>query len=155
MKPAYTKISIVLVLIAGLITAVAIYFYYDNKKFKIEADCGMENGPIYGRIISLDIKNIDVEQAFEVEGRKIFISNTTKTEVIEDTLAPILFKIDSNYQVLWAVELKSDNEIDFFAMEDIKLLGHEIHFFNSTHLEPGIIYLDENYDFKYMCLSMF
>jgi hypothetical protein len=115
----------------------------------------MEDGPNLGKKISIDIKKIDVEQAFNIDGGKLYVSNTQKNEIDSDTLPPILFKINSNYQVAWAVELRSNNEIEFFAMEDIKLFGHELHFFNSTHLEPGVIYLDENFNFKYMCLSTF
>ncbi len=155
MKPAYTKISIVLVLITSLITAVAIYFYHDNKKFSMEADCGMENGPLLGRKTFVDIGTVIVDESFKIPGGKLFICNTPAEDLELDSLAPILFKLDSNDHVVWAVELKSDNEINLFAMEDCRLNGHELHFFNSTHFEPGVIYLDENFDFKYMCLSMF
>jgi hypothetical protein len=155
MKSSSTKITVIFILIIITLVAIATYFYYDNKKFKIYADCGMEDGPNLGKKISIDIKKIDVEQAFNIDGGKLYVSNTQKYEIDSDTLPPILFKINSNYQVAWAVELRSNNEIEFFAMEDIKLFGHELHFFNSTHLEPGVIYLDENFNFKYMCLSTF
>ena len=155
MKPAYIKISIVLVLITGLVTAVAIYFHQDNKKFSMVADCGMENGPLYGRKTSVDIRTVVVDESVNIPGGKLFICNTPCEDLELDSLAPVLFKLDSIDHVVWAVELKSDNEINLFAMEDCRLIGHELHFFNSTHLEPGVIYLDENFNFKYMCLNMF
>ena len=155
MKPTYTKISIVMALVFMLIVWAAIYFNNDNKKFKIYADCGIEDGPLYGRKTFVDIETVIVDESFKIPGGKLFICNTPTVDLELDSLAPILFKLDSNDHVVWAVELKSNNEIDLFAMEDCRLNGHELHFFNSTHFEPGVIYLDENFDFKYMCLSMF
>ncbi len=156
MKPAYIKISIVLVLITGLITAVAIYFHQDNKKFSIYADCGMGNGPLYGKKINTKVLSHEVNTNFKIsKGRRIIICNTSTDDLESDSLAPILYKVDSNYNVEWAVELISDKDVKLYSIEDCRMIGHELHFFNSTHLEPGVIYLDENFDFKYMCLSTF
>lgn len=156
MKPAYIKISIALVLLIGLITAVAIYFHHDNKKFSIYADCGMENGPLFGKKIKPNVLSFEVNVNFEIpKGRRIIICNTSTDDLESDSLAPILYKVDSNYNVEWAVELISDKDVKLYSIEDCRMVGHELHFFNSTHLEPGVIYLDENFNFKYMCLSMF
>ncbi|MFY8022340.1 MAG: hypothetical protein ACOVP1_14135 [Bacteroidia bacterium] len=155
MRTEFTRVIIVLILITCLFIGIGTYFYYDNKKFKPYAECGMEDGPIYGRKTNIDIGSIIVDESFKVPGGKLFVCNTTASDLELDSIAPIFFKLDSNDQVVWAVELISNKDIKLFAIEDCRLNGHEIHFFNSTHLEPGVIYLDENYDFKYMCLSMF
>jgi hypothetical protein len=155
MRPSIIKISIVLILVTCLIVSIAIYFNEDNKNFKIEADCGMEDGPIYGRKIKSNVLSMVVNINIPVKGGELFICNTPADDLELDSLAPVLYKVDSNYHVLWAVELVSHYDVKLYSIEDCRLFGHELHFFNSTHLEPGVIYLDENFDFKYMCLSMF
>ncbi len=155
MKSSFTKITVVFILITSTLVAIASYFYYDNKKFKIYADCGMENGPIFGKKLKTNLLSHEVNINFVIPKGRIVICNTGSEDLESDNLAPILYKVDSNYNVEWAVELISDKDVKLYSIEDCRLVGHELHFFNSTHLEPGVIYLDENYNFKYMCLSMF
>lgn len=155
MRPSLTKISIVLVFIFCCMVAVAIYFNYDNKKFSAYAECDMQDGPIMGRKIPQPLLDQEVNANFTIPGGRILISNTGSEDLEQDKTPPILYKVDSNYRVIWAIELSSNNEIPLYSIEDCRMFNHELHFFNSTHFEPGVIYFDENYDFKYMCLSMF
>lgn len=78
----------------------------------------------------------------------------------QDSLVPIIGKLDSNNTWNWAVELSpsdSTSWVPLKAMSGSKLEtrngANEIHFFNDTFYEPGVIFLNSDETFNYMCLS--
>ncbi len=125
------------------------YLYQMDRFFEEIGDCTLDAGPYYGEVISenIDIQEVEVYIPYE-GGRFAFLH-------ISDTLAPLMMKLDSVDQQLWALKLSTDDDVDLLKMEDIRLENHVIRFFNSSMYEPGSIYLNERYEFKFMCLSLF
>lgn len=123
-------------------------------------ECGMSAGPIYGLKITAKLDSLNIKTYISIPDGQLAISNTTVDSNSVDTFPPILLKLDKKKNVIWAVSLnsKADNyDIPLYSMENIQLVndknGKRIEFFNESYMEPGIIYLKENYDFDYLCLS--
>jgi hypothetical protein len=142
----------------GVIILAAVGFYgynaYQFVSFVNDlGECGMSGGPCFGQNINLKLNNAKVDQYLDCPNGQIgFIS-------IQDTLTPIVFKIDSNSKLLWALKLESDScsGIPLRQMSGMEILEDDgmkrIYFFNQTYSEPGTIYLTDDYNFKYLCLS--
>lgn len=131
------------------------YLAYQFSDFMEESgECGMSVGPIYGESIKLDQEDLDLEQQIDIPVGKLGLMN------ISDTLAPKLIRFDDNDEIIWAIEFREDPKIDipYRQLSEMKLIqdeyGIRLSFFNRSHLEPGKIYLTDNYDVKYMCLSL-
>ena len=115
--------------------------------------CGFANGPCYGEKVKLNLKTQKVDEYIDVPNGKIgFISIKEGA----DTLAPIVFKLDQNSKLLWALRLETDNcglPLEEMSNLRLDLERRAIIFFNDTYGEPGDIQLTKDYDFEYMCLS--
>lgn len=132
--------------------------FYKFKQFSNTLDeigpCALNVGPCNGRQITLDQDSVTVDQHFDIPNGRLALSRTT------DTLPPILFKTDESNKVVWAIELKTGTKecgIPCCKLTNIKLstddAQNKIFFFNGCYSEPGTIYLTEDFDFNYMCLS--
>ena len=61
--------------------------------------------------------------------------------------------------MVWAVEFKEDSLIGlpYQQLSEMQLINDEhgirLSFFNNSYGEPGRIYLSEDYELEYMCLS--
>lgn len=115
-------------------------------------ECGLEGGPYYGKKISVDIKRTKIDETIIIPNGKIYFVN------IKNDLPIIIIKIDKSNEVKWAYEFsKEDIEIPFYKISGLELIETKetnyIHFFNNSYGEPGSFYLDNNYDFMYLCLS--
>ena len=116
-------------------------------------DCGFSSGPCLGEKIDFNLRAAKVDQYLDCPNGRIGFVHT------QDTLTPIVFKIDKHSKLLWALRLESDScsGIPLKQMSGMEILEDKglkrIHFFNETYSEPGTIYLNDNYDFDYLCLS--
>ena len=116
-------------------------------------DCGMSEGPIYGDSITIDKENLRFEQRIAIPTGEFGLMN------LSDTLSPKLIKIDKKGNVIWAVEFKEDSliTIPHQQLSEMQLINDEhgirLSFFNNSYGEPGRIYLSEDYELEYMCLS--
>ena len=144
------------VIIGTLVLGAFGYFGFQLYQFAKFTDnlneCGFSYGPCYGEKVELDFKKIKVDNYLYCPNGKIGFVNT------QDSLAPIVFKIDQDEKLLWSLKLESDScsEIPLKKMSGIKMeenKGPRIEFFNETYMEPGTIYLTKDYDFDYLCLS--
>lgn len=131
------------------------YQFYQFAEFLDElGDCGFSVGPYEGQELKIDLDTVTVDEFLEYpNGRFAFLST-------QDSLTPIMIKLNKHDSIIWAIKLNSSdsaNWIPMNGMTDIRLNKESevksIFFFNSSFSEPGTIYLTENYDFKYMCLS--
>ncbi len=148
-------IFIVVFVLVGSCSFVGYHFYHWVKFVDDLGECGFANGPCYGVNVDLNLKTQKVDSYLDIPNGKIgFIS----VEDNADTLAPIIFKVDKNFKLKWALRLVPDScGIPLNEMSGMRLSSengrHTIHFFNQTYSEPGTIYLTEDFDFEYVCLS--
>lgn len=116
-------------------------------------ECGMSTGPIYGDSISIDIENLKFDQQIDIPHARLGLLN------LSDTLAPKLIKLNKAKDVIWAVEFREDSILGLphQRLSEMKLIedefGIRLSFFNDSYGEPGNIYLTDDYNVKYMCLS--
>lgn len=131
-----------------------VYLAFVAVVFAKMGECGMSVGPVYGRPIAIKPSEIRLEKSFEIHGGKIGFMN------LEDKIAPKMIKFDAQNKIVWAVEFNErDNDIGI-PFHRISILnfegnngGYIFRIFNNSYSEPGIIYLDKNYNLEYMCLS--
>jgi hypothetical protein len=115
--------------------------------------CGMSAGPCFGQQVDFNLETEIVDLYLDCpNGRIGFIST-------QDTLSPKVFKVDKSSRLLWALRLDSDScsGIPMKKISGMEILEDNgikrIHFFNQTYSEPGTIYLTDDYNFEYLCLS--
>jgi hypothetical protein len=103
----------------------------------------------------LNLKTVKVDQYLKCPNGVIGFINTSNSNT------PIIFKKDKHSKLLWAYILESDScsGIPFKKMGTARFEENDgdirITFFNHSHSEPGIIYLDDQYNFKSLYLSPF
>lgn len=149
----YKIIIGVAVLIAGILGYLA-YTAYQFAEFLDDlGECGMSIGPIYGDSIMVDEEDLKLDQQIEIPDGKFGLMN------LSDSLAPKLLKFGNKDNLDWAVEFREDSSIGipFHRLSEMKLIedeyGIRLSFLNNSYGEPGKIYLTEEYELKYMCLS--
>ena len=125
--------------------------YRAANSFPGSSECGMSVGPIYGR--SIVGESFEIEQIIEIPDGYFGLNN------LHNDLSPQLIKFDENDSVLWAVEFEADSTvgIPYKKLSEMDLrkdeYGVRLSFFNQSYGEPGAIYLAEDYELEYMCLS--
>ena len=143
------KIIIALVL-SGLIGGFG-YYFYKAANLLGGGECGMLTGPVYGQMITVDEKQLDLEQKIALPNGSFGLLN------LSDTLSPKLIKMDHNNQIVWAVEFKDEVGIPYEKLSNMSLdddeYGIRLSFFNHSYGEPGAIYLTDDYELEYMCLN--
>ncbi len=142
-----TGIVGVLLLIVGIF--LGLFAISWNNTF---GECGMAVGPIYGDLIKINKQDQVVEQKIEIPLGAFGLAN------LSDSLSPKLIKFDNSGNVIWAVEFREDPLfIPHQKLSKMELRNGEngvsLSFFNNSYDEPGTIYLTEDYELKYMCLS--
>ncbi len=148
------KILIVLgIILLGVVGFFGYTIYQFGQFVDDLGECGMSAGPCYGQAVEITLETSKVDQYLACpNGRIGFIST-------QDTLSPIIFKVDTNSKLVWALRLESDScsGIPLKQMTGMEILEDKglrrIHFFNQTYSEPGTIYLTNDYNFEYLCLS--
>lgn len=149
------KKNIIKALLLGLFAYIGYLFFQFMLIGNEKGECGMAVGPIYGTPINIVGTKLKVEQYFKIpEGRIGFMN-------LDDSLPPKMIKFGPNNEVIWAIEFTDPDShgIPFNKVSKMKLekgnSGFVFKFFNYSYSEPGAIYVDENYNFPYMCLSPF
>ncbi len=139
-----------------VLLSIAIFYFYNFCRFMDSlGECGFDAGPYYGKKINIDFKTFKYDEFIEVPNGKIFVSNE------HDAMPLILLKTDKANNVIWAYEFVMEKEelIPFSSISNLQLVEGKkyksINFFNNSYSEPGSIYLTDDYDFKYICLSPF
>lgn len=144
-----------ILIVLGIVVLIAVGFYsYVIYQFTVGlGECAMLSGPCFGQAVEIDLKKVTVDQYLNCpNGRIGFIST-------QDTLSPIIFKLDTNAKIVWALRLESDScsGIPMKQISGMEILEEEgvkrILFFNQTYSEPGTIHLTDEYNFEYLCLS--
>lgn len=116
------------ILVLFLYFGVSIYQFF-NAVDKLGV-CGLQVGPYYGKqmVLQSDINQVDT--LIHLSSGKLAFLHT------QDSLVPIIGKLDSNNTWNWAVELSpsdSTSWVPLKAMSGIKLVArngaNEIHFF--------------------------
>jgi hypothetical protein len=115
--------------------------------------CGMSVGPVYGEPINVKKVNLQLDTLILIPSGKFGFSNLT------DSLPPKLIKFDTNDNIVWAVEFKEDSLISINHQQLSAIVlrdganGKMLSFFNESYGEPGNIYLTDDFELEYMCLS--
>ena len=147
------KILIGLGCIILLIVGIGAYVVYQFDNFFNDLnECGLSAGPCFGQKQDLNISSVKVDQYLSCPNGQIGFIST------QDTLSPIIFKVDKDNKLLWAFELNTDSCIGvplkkMNGMTLEKNGAKSIRFNNQSYGEPGTIYLTDEYDFMYLCLS--
>jgi hypothetical protein len=142
-------ISGTIVLILGIVG----YFGYLVFQFKGLGECGMSAGPIYGKPISINMEDLKLDQKIVIPNGMLGLMN------LSDSLSPKLIKFDVHGKLIWAVEFREELNVDIphNNLSKMELIndkyGIRLEFFNNSYGEPGVIYLTEDYEIEYMCLS--
>lgn len=137
---------IVSFIIVTLITIAIIFFSFITGM----GECFGDVGPFHGQKVQISLDTITIDKSIEIPNGKLIFSNT------QDSINPLLIKLDSNNEVLWSYRLDTDEDeyISLYKIGSIKLSENgNIDFFNHSFSEPGRIHLDENYDFDCVCLK--
>ena len=152
-KMFVTLLSIVTLTISFL----GYYVYQLNSFFESMGECGMEAGPIYGEPVNISLTDLEIDTFISIPNGQLAIANTNVENNLRDTIPPIFIRLNNKKEIVWAISLKSNCGVPLYAMDYISLTnseyGKSISFFNKTYGEPGTIYLKENYEFEYVCLS--
>lgn len=139
--------------ILSLIVVIVVIFACLVFQVKSWGECGMSAGPIYGEPITIKGKDLKLEQQIEIPNGMLGLMN------LSDSLPPKLIKFDANGKLIWAVEFREDLNVDipYNSLSEMQLVkdkyGIRLEFFNYSYSEPGRIYLTEDYEVEYMCLS--
>ena len=147
------------IIIGMVVLVLGVMGYFGFQTYQVTefldelGECGMSAGPIYGNSITVDIDKVELEQQIEIPGGVFGLAN------LSDSLAPKLLKFDKSNHVIWAVEFREDSLVGFPYQElsEMELIkdeyGIRLSFFNKSYGEPGKIYLTDDYEVEYMCLS--
>ena len=152
--------NILLILIIPLIIILIIIFLYltfsftDVKKSDlISYECGFSAGPYYGDKIEINYNNLKIDHFISIPNGKIIFSNINNDNPI------IIAKASNKNNITWAYKFLSEKntELPFTKITILEYIENKdkkiIHIFNDSYSEPGKIYLDKNYNFKYLCLK--
>jgi hypothetical protein len=145
--------KVILLGILSLIVVIVVIFACLVFQVKSWGECGMSAGPIYGEPITIKGKDLKLEQQIEIPNGMLGLMN------LSDSLPPKLIKFDANGKLIWAVEFREDLNvgIPYYSLSEMQLVkdkyGIRLEFFNYSYSEPGRIYLTEDYEVEYMCLS--
>jgi hypothetical protein len=120
-------------------------------------ECGLDGPNCAVNEISIDLDTIEFDSKLEFENGNFGFINSQNSSI------PIIVNINEQGELKWAYQLGNERDscsgIAFYKLSGISLRfinkKPQIFFFNQSHSEPGTIYLDENYNFKSLCLSMF
>jgi len=148
-------IFIVVFILVGSCSVIGYHFYQWIKYMNELGKCGIANGPCYGIKVDLNLKTQKVDEYIAIPNGKIGFINIRDNA---DTLAPIIFKVDQTSKLKWAWRLVPDScGIPLNEVSGMRLSTENgknvIGFFNNTYSEPGRIYLTDDFDFDYVCLS--
>lgn len=143
------------IILGVIVLIVGIVGYFACLVFQVKSwgECGMSAGPIYGESIRINAKDLKLEQQIKIPNGKFGLMN------LSDSLPPKLIRFDANGKIMWAVEFKEDLNVDipYRSLSEMQLVkdqyGIRLEFFNYSYSEPGRIYLTEDYEVEYMCLS--
>ena len=131
------------------------FSFYQSSSFLI-SECGMSNGPCEGIDVETKLADVNIDEYIEIPNGQLAFVN------IDNELVPIMIKLNLDRKIEWAKQLitaTKNCEIAMYKMEILKLEENKneiiIRIFNHSHSEPGVIYLDKNYNFKMMCLRPF
>lgn len=143
---------------AAIIGIILVFALFVPRKGWMLGECGMSYGPLYGHRINVKLDEITVDTYLPYPGGEFAISNTPVGNNGRDTIPPLLLKLDRHRNVLWAISLDSEDDIiSLYSIGASRLEIDEnrisIWFFNESYMEPGRIFLTDNFDFDYMCLS--
>ena len=118
-------------------------------------DCGMMDGPCYGKNIHVNTDTINFSDSILTSTGIIGITAVSKSST---DLNPVVVSIDKDRNLLWAVELDCDSSCEI-PVDKICCLSSikdgpekSIRFFNESYSEPGLIYLTDDLQFSYVCL---
>ena len=103
-----------------------------------------------GKKISVNLDSINIEKRFTFPEGEFLFAN------LEDSLPPIMIKLNEEKEIQWAVILEETQEC--IRMNSVSSLKYSedkkrFDFFNSTYMEPGYIQLDWDYDIDYVYTS--
>ena len=138
----------ILIVVIGLF--IGLFAISWNNSF---GDCGMSAGPIYGDSVTVQSENLEIDQLIEIPSGKFGLMN------LSDSLSPKLIKFDKRDNIIWAVEFGEDSLVGLphQRLSEMKLVNDEygirLSFFNYSYGEPGRIYLTDDYELEFMCLS--
>lgn len=131
------------------------YHIFQFAEFMDElGECAMMAGPIYGDPIIVNVDSLSLEQEINIPNGKFGLIS------LSDSLPPKLIKYDLEDSLIWAVEFREDTLIGIphQRLSEMTLReteqGYILSFFNVSNSEPGNIYLTENFELEYMCLSL-
>jgi hypothetical protein len=136
-----------------LIVVIVGYFGCLVLQMKSLGECGMSAGPIYGEPITINMEDLELDQQIVIPKGMLGLMN------LSDSLSPKLMKFDVHGKLIWAVEFREDSNVDIphNRLSEMELIndkyGIRLEFFNYSYSEPGRIYLTEDYEVEYMCLS--
>lgn len=140
---------LIAILIVTTIIAIIIFSFFYSK-----SPCFMDDGPYYGQKEEVNLDTITIDKTIDLPNGKLIFSNT------QDSLSPLLIKLNQQDKIIWSYRLDTGEKVNpenmpLYEMQSIRFNGTTIDFFNESHLEPGSIHLDRNYNFKCICLSVF
>lgn len=119
--------------------------------------CGMSAGPIYGQSIQISLDTMHFDEYLDIPGGQFALSNTIPAAGGIDTIPPILVKFDKQHRVVWALRLDAkESGIPLYEMGGMSFYEDDdkrIYFFNKSYSEPGSLFLDNEYNLRYVCLS--
>lgn len=139
----------VMVLMVGIVICFACLIF----QVKSWGACGMSAGPIYGEPITINVKDLKLEQQIKIPNGMLGLMN------LSDSLPPKLIRFDAHGKLIWAVEFREDLNVDipYNSLSEMQLVkdkyGMRLEFFNYSYSEPGRIYLTDDYEVECMCLS--
>ena len=113
-----------------VVILVALGFYGSYRFVNDLNKCWMSAGPCFGQQIHLNLNTTKVDQYLDCPNGRIGFVST------QDTLSPIVFKIDNTLKLLWALRLETDScsGIPLKQMSGMEILEgnglKRIHFFN-------------------------
>jgi hypothetical protein len=141
------------VLVLGVVGYFGYHAYQFGQFLGDLGECGMSAGPIYGDSINVNLDRTGFEQQLDIPNGKFGLLN------LSDSLPPKLIKLDKENNLIWAVEFREDSLVGLphQRLSEMQLIkdehGIRLSFFNNSYGEPGRIYLTEDYELEYMCLS--
>lgn len=147
-KRVIISTGIVLFLLAVLYFG---YLFYQATSFIGNmGPCSMYLGPCYGEKIKVKIDSLKIDQYVNFPNGRFAFAHT------QDTLPPIFIKLDKTNKLVWAFKLVNETDscwVPLRKMSGMYLQGRVINFFNNSYGEPALIYLDNNYNFRFICCS--
>lgn len=138
--------------------AALLYYYCSFNSFvKSLNDCGVSAGPC----LAIDVKD-KVDDLIKIDTTIKFENGVFRFANIHDSIPFVVLKYNESLELNWAITIQNDSmcSMPFTKISNIKLNTKAsrtpfISFYNEEYREPGKIYLKENFDFGYVCMSPF